>query len=127
MGRILGLLGVMLTMAAGVYFYSIQVKATSPTGTGNPRDIADLAGVKNDLISIANAERGYLASEGRYASLDELVAGKYITITSRPPYTYEAEPDSDGFRVTATRATPGSPVQLSIDQSMEIQESSPDQ
>ena len=124
MGRILSMLGLVIALAASLYFYSIQVKETSPTGTDNPRDIANLAGVKNDLLAIANAERGYLAQEGHYASLDELVSGKYITISaSRPPYTYDVEPTSDSFRVTATRSGPGSPAKLSVDQTMQVETS----
>jgi hypothetical protein len=79
-------------------------------------------GVKNDLISIANAERGYYATEQKYASLDELISGKYITIEKqRPPYTYEAETTSSGFRVTATRDGAGGPAQFWIDETMQVQ------
>lgn len=124
MGRIFGFLSIVVTMAIGLWLYSTQIRTMSGSpATATPKAAAETVAVKNDLISIANAERGYLASEGRYASLDELVAGKYITITSRPPYTYEAEATTDGFRVTATRSGPGSPTQVSIDQTMEIQAS----
>ena len=124
MGRILGLLGVVIAMATGLYFYSQQVKATSPTGTANPQGIANITGVKNDLLAIANAERGYLAQEGHYASLDELISGKYLTIRAdRPPYSYEVETSSGTFRVTATRSGPGSPAKLWVDQTMEVQTS----
>ena len=122
MGRILGFVGLMMAMGIGLYIYSEQVKTVAGVaGTANPADAANIAGVKNDLVSIANGERGYFASEGRYGSLDELVAGKYITITAeRPPYVYDVATTSSGFQATATRTTPGSPVQLSIDESMEI-------
>ena len=121
MGRIFGFLSIVVTMAVGLWLYSTQIHTMSATPATTPKAAAEAVGVKNDLISIANAERGYLASEGRYGTLDELVAGKYITITSRPPYSYEAQATSDGFRITATRTTPGSPTQLSIDQTMEIE------
>lgn len=124
MGRIFGFLSIVVTMAIGLWLYSTQIRTMSGSpATTTPKAAAEAVGVKNDLISIANAERGYLASEGRYGTLDELVSGKYITITGRPPYTYEVETDSDGFRVTATRTTPGSPTQVSIDQTMDIQSS----
>ena len=124
MGRILGLLGVVVAMAIGLYVYSSQVKTMQASPTSDPATAANITGVKTDLLSIANAERGYLAQEGHYASLDELVGGKYLTISgSRPPYTYDVETDNDGFRVTATRSGPGSPARIWVDQTMEVQSS----
>ena len=121
MGRIFGFVGLTMAMAIGLYVYSQQVKTVAGVGgSASPADAANIAGVKNDLISIANAERGYFASEGHYGSLDELTAGKYITIGDRPPYVYDVSTTSSSFQVTATRTSPGSPAQLSIDESMEI-------
>ena len=124
--RLFGFLGLVITLAVGMYIYSLQVKAIDPSGsgTGNPQEVALIAGVRNDLISIGNAERGHMASEGKYASLGELVSGNYITIKDgRPPYVYDVEVSASGFRVTATRTTKGAPAQLSIDESMQIQTS----
>ena len=76
MGRVLGFLGTIITMAIGMYIYSLQIKTLTPgAGSGNSEEVATITGVKNDLIGIANAERGYLASQGKYASLDELTSG----------------------------------------------------
>jgi hypothetical protein len=42
--------------------------------------------------------------KGKYASLDELISGNYITIKGeRPPYIYDVETTSGSFRATATR------------------------
>jgi len=125
MGRALGFIGTIVTMAIGMYIYSLQVKTLSPSiGGGNSEEVATIAGVKNDLISIANAERGYLASQGKYASLDELVSGNYITIKGeRPPYFYDVETTASSFRVTATRTTKGAPAQLWITDTMQVQAS----
>jgi hypothetical protein len=125
MGRALGFVSIIVVMAVGMYVYSIQLKtASAPGGNGVPTGTANVVGVKNDLIGIANAERGYYATEQKYASLDELIAGKYITIErQRPPYTYSAETTSDGFRVTATRDDAGSPAQFWIDETMQVQSS----
>ncbi len=125
MGRVLGFVGTVVTMAIGMYIYSLQVKAITPgAGSGNPEDVTTITGVKNDLIGIANAERGYLASQGKYASLDELISGNYLTIKSeRPPYVYDVETTSGSFRATATRTTKGAPAQLSITESMQVQAS----
>jgi hypothetical protein len=125
MGRVLGFVGTVVTMAIGMYIYSLQVKTLTPgAGNGNTEEFATIAGVKNDLISIANAERGVLASEGKYASLDELVSGNYISVKSeRPPYIYAVEVSSGSFRATATRTTKGAPAQLWITESMQVQAS----
>ncbi|MGA2424950.1 MAG: hypothetical protein ABSG07_13180 [Terriglobales bacterium] len=125
MGRVLGFVGTVVTMAIGMYIYSLQVKAITPgAGSGNPEDVTTITGVKNDLIGIANAERGYLASQGKYASLDELISGNYLTIKSeRPPYVYDVEITSGSFRATATRTTKGAPAQLSITESMQVEAS----
>jgi len=123
MGRVFGFLGVVITMAIGMYIYSLQVKTLTPgSGGGNSAEAATITGVKNDLIGIANAERGYVATEGKYASLEELISGNYLSIKGvRPPYIYDIETTSSGFRATATRTTKGAPAQLWITETMEIQ------
>jgi hypothetical protein len=125
MGRVLGFLGRIIAMAIGMYIYSLQIKTLTPgAGSGNSEEVATIAGVKNDLIGIANAERGYLASEGKYASLDELISGKYLSIKNeRPPYIYDVETASSSFRATATRTTKGAPAQLWITETMQVQAS----
>lgn len=125
MGRALGFVGTIVMMAIGMYIYSLQVKAIDPTAaSANKMEIATIAGVKNDLIAIGNAERGYMASEGRYASLEELTSGSYLTIKGeRPPYIYDVEVNSGSFRATATRTTKGAPAQLWITDSMQVQAS----
>ena len=125
MGRVLGFVGTIITMAIGMYIYSQQIKTLTPdAGTGNPEEIATIAGVKNDLIGIANAERGYLATQGKYASLDELNSGNYISVKGeRPPYIYDVEINSGSFRATATRTTKGTPAQLWITEDMQVQAS----
>ena len=126
MGRLLGFLGTIVTMAIGMYIYSLQVKTLTPgAGSGNSEEVATIAGVKNDLIGIANAERGYLASQGKYASLDELISGNYVRMKSeRPPYIYDVEiTSSSSFRASATRTTKGAPAQLWITETMRVEAS----
>jgi len=125
MGRVFGFLSIVATMAIGLYIYSQQVKTLTPgSGSGNPVEVANITGVKNDLISIANAERGYLATEGKYASLEELISGHYLSIKGeRPPYTYDVETTSSSFKATATRTTKGAPARLWITETMEVQAS----
>jgi len=125
MGRAFGFIGTMIVMAVGMYIYSIQLKDTSATGEGSsPTGTANIVGVKNDLIGIANAERTYFVDQQKYASLDELISGNYLTIQrQRPPYTYDVEITSSGFHATATRDSSGAPAQLWIDETMEVKSS----
>jgi hypothetical protein len=128
MGRLLGFLSVVIVLAVGMYVYSRQAQSSSAAaGANSPKAAINITGVRSDLISIATAERQYYASEGKYASLDELKSSNYVTVSrQRPPYTYEVETSSSGFRVVATRSggdNSGTPAQLSIDENMEVQTS----
>jgi hypothetical protein len=128
MGRVFGFLSLVIVLGVGMYIYSKQVQSSSaPAGANNPKAAINITGVKADLISIASAERRYYASEGKYASFDELISSNYITVArQRPPYTYEVQTSSSGFRVVATRSgdnTSGTPAQLSVDENMDFQTS----
>lgn len=128
MGRVFSFLSVVVVLAAGMYIYSRQAQSSSAAaGTNSPKAAINITGVKSDLISIANAERGYFASQGKYASFEELISANYITVQrQRPPYSYEIQISSDGFRVVATRSgdnSSGTPAQLSVDENMEFQTS----
>jgi hypothetical protein len=128
MGRIFGFLGLVAALAVGMYIYAKQAQSTSAAaGANNPKAAVNITGVRTDLMNIAQAERGYFASEGKYASLDELISSRSITVSrQRPPYTYEVETGSNGFRVIATRSgddASGMPAQLSVDQDMQFQQS----
>jgi hypothetical protein len=127
MSRVFGFLSVVIVLGIGMYIYSRQAQSSSAAaGASNPRAAINITGVKSDLIGIASAERLYFASEGKYASLDELIANHAVTMRQRPPYTYEVETSSSGFRVVATRSGDdgsGTPAQLSVDDNMEFKTS----
>jgi len=125
MGRVLGFLGTVATLAIGMYIYSLQIKAIDPsTASASGPEAATTVGVKNDIIAIANAERGYFGTEGKYASLDELTSGNYLSIRrERQPYIYDVEVSPGSFRVTATRTTKGAPAQIWVTENMEVQSS----
>jgi hypothetical protein len=125
MGRAFGFISVLIVVAVGLYLYATQLRSVSAVGgTNNPTGVANIVGVKGDLLGIANAERQYYASQSKYASLDELTEGHYLTISGgRPPYTYDVETSDSGFQVTATRSDGGTPAKLSIDETMQVQTS----
>lgn len=128
MSRLFGFLSVVIVMAIGMFIYSKQMQSTSAAaGTNSPQAAINITGVRSDLVSIATAERRYYASEGKYASLDDMISTNYITVArQRPPYTYEVQISSNGFRVVATRTgnnAAGTPAQLSVDENMQFQQS----
>ena len=128
MGRAFGFLSVVIVLAIGMYIFSKQAQSSSAAaGANSPKAAINITGVRSDLISIATSERRYFATEGKYASLDELISTNYVTMArQRPPYTYEVEISSTGFRVVATRSgenTSGTPGHLSVDENMEFQTS----
>jgi hypothetical protein len=128
MGRLFGFLGIVIAVAVGMYIYSKQVQSDSAAaGANNPKAAINITGVRSDLISIATAERRYYATEGKYASFDELISSNYITITrQRPPYSYEIQTTAGGFHAVATRSgenTSETPAKLSVDENMDFQTS----
>ena len=128
MSRLFGFLSVIIVMGIGMFIYSKQVQSTSAAaGTNSPQAAINISGVRSDLVSIASAERRYFATEARYGSFDDLVSANYISLRrQRPPYSYEIEINSSGFRVVATRTgnnAAGAPAQLSVDENMEFQQS----
>ncbi len=128
MSRLFGFLSVVIVMAIGMYIYSKQAQSSSAAaGANNPKAAINITGVRSDLVSIASAERRYFASEGKYASFDDLLSTNYTNVArQRSPYTYEVQISSSGFHVIATRSgdnTSGTPAQLSVDENMEFQTS----
>lgn len=128
MSRLFGFLSVVIVMAVGLYIYSSQVQSTSAAiGGNNPKAAINITGVRSDLMTIAQAERGYFALEGKYAPLDELISSRSLSVSrQRAPYSYDIEIGGSGFRVVATRSgddNSGSPAQISVDETMQFQTS----
>jgi hypothetical protein len=126
MGRLFSFIGLLVVVGAGMYIYSRQAESSSAaTGTNNPKAAINITGVRSDLMTIAQAERGYFALEGKYASLDELISSRSMSVArQRAPYSYEIETNGSGFHVIATRSADdasGAPAQLSVDENMQFQ------
>jgi hypothetical protein len=120
----LGLL-VVAVIALLTYKYYFSTMNAAGTGAATPMQTIDMVGVKNDLLSIAQAERMYLTDHSSYASLDELVSSGALTMkkAGRDGYTYDAQPSDSAFRVIAhcPAATNPGCASFVIDQTMEIQ------
>jgi hypothetical protein len=130
MRALMGLLGVVIALAAGQFVYRSYFTGSSGDAvtldSNNPRAVADVAGVKNDLMAMAQAERAYMALNGRYASLDELQRSGHLQIDparGRLGYSYSAHVSDRSYVITASYSGPatGMPT-LSINESMQITE-----
>jgi len=123
MGRAFGFLSLLIVLCVGAWLYTRQAASVMPAGSGNLRAAVDTTGVQNDLLAIANAERGQFALEGKYLSLDELRSKGTMNLPAgRGNYTYSVDVGSDSFRAVARYSgAPGTaPQSISIDQTMEI-------
>jgi hypothetical protein len=121
MRAVLGLAALLIGAAVTLYIYKTQLTASQAAGAATPAQTINVVGVKNDLISIAQAERAYQAEHNSVASLDDLVSSGEMSMrkTGRDGYTYGVEASGDGFRVTARCAVAGC-TNYVVDQSMEV-------
>jgi hypothetical protein len=124
-------LAVILVAAAvlfGVYHYYFKKMPVTDEGTA-PTQAISLTGVRSDLLQIAQAERSYIALNGRCASLDELISSNSLSVprTGRDGYTYAVECSGGEFTAMARHlpAPAGSPIRypnLAIDANMQVGE-----
>jgi len=121
MGRVIGLLVVMVIVGLIYKFYFAKLQSE---GAGTPTQTINVVGVKNDLLQIAQAERMYLAQHSSYASLDELVSSGAMSMSKsgRDGYTYEVETSAEGFRALARCPSSTNPgcTNWAVDQNMEV-------
>jgi hypothetical protein len=120
-----GMIGLLMVALIGGLVYKYYLSQSPAPGAATPVQAIDIAGVKNDLVTIGQAERMYQAEHGNYASLDELASSGAMSFkkTGRDGYTYDAETSGPGFRVIAHCPAATSPgcTSYAIDQSMEVQ------
>jgi len=117
------LLGLVVVLAIGYLFYAKWAGRSGPAS--RPQQQINLVGVKSDLLAIAQAERMYLATNGTYASLDQLRQDGSMTFspTNHRGYNYSAEiDDGQHFKIKATPADPaqGDVPALFINETMQV-------
>jgi hypothetical protein len=124
------LVGVLIGAALLFVVYHFYLKGMPATDQGTaPTQAISLTGVRTDLLQIANAERGYIATNGHCGSLDELISSNSISMTrkERDGYSYTVECSGGDFTASARHlpAPAGSPIRypnLAIDSSMQVHE-----
>lgn len=122
----LSFVGVLIALAIGAFVYRSYFTGPGSAitmGTNNPRAVVDVTGVKNDLNAMANAERAYMALNGKYASLEELQSSGSMNVNpaGRLGYSYSADISERHFVITAKYSGPATGMpELSIDETMQI-------
>jgi hypothetical protein len=121
MGKSFGFLALMIVLGVGLFLYSTEARNIAPSD-GTPSAVADVTGVRMDLLALANAERIFYASNARYASLEELREQGGIARTRRPNFTYAAETSGSGFIIVAayTGDDENAPRRITVDQTLTI-------
>ena len=121
MSRSIGFIMVVIVAAVGGYLYTKQAKSVIEVGS-TPQTTIDVTAVRNDLLGIANAERRYWASNGKYGTLDDLRTGGDIRIPTRANYSYSAQTTETGFKIVAAYSGPDpkAPKRLAVDETMAI-------
>ena len=121
MARTFGFITLVVVVGIGGYIYIGQMQTLTSKGSA-PNAAIEVIGARNDLIAIANAERRYFATAGKYATLDELRANNDITMPNRPNYTYSAEIGDTTFKIIAiySGADPHAPRRITMDETMDM-------
>jgi hypothetical protein len=110
----------LMVVGIGAYVYMQQVQTVAPVTTLNTS--IEVTGVRNDLLAIANAERRYWISNGKYALLDELSESGDVHIPSRDTYMYSVDVTDNGFKVIATYSgsDPKAPKVITVDENLRM-------
>jgi hypothetical protein len=124
--RPLAALLVVVALGFGIYEFYLKKMPSTDSGTA-PTQAISLTGVRSDLLQIAQAERGSLATNGHCSTLEDLISSGSLTMTrpERDGYTYQVSCSGADFQVIAQHApaSEGSPIRyptISIDSNMEI-------
>lgn len=126
--KALAVLLVAALLLIGAYYFYVKKLPVTDEGTASTQAIS-LTGVRSDLLQVAQAERAYIAANGRCATLAELTSSSALAMaqSGRDGYSYAVECSGGDFSVIARHAAApaGSALRypnLAIDQSMQVHE-----
>ena len=103
--KIFGILSLLIVLCVGFFVYQRSL-ANVPEGESLTAQI-DTTAIRQRLLTIAQTERQYQASNGKYATLEQLSADNLLPGgTEQRGYTFTANISSTGFTITATPTDP---------------------
>jgi hypothetical protein len=124
MRAVFGFVGILMVMGIGYFIYSTQIQS-GPNGIPLPKQ-TNFVAIRQDLLSLGRSEGLYLATNGSYATIEQLKSSGVASIIpdgNRWGYEYSIEVEGAAhFVVTAKpidSSRPGQPT-LSIDETMQI-------
>src|SRR5437870_12194446 len=91
-----------------VYYFYLKKMPTTDEGTA-PTQAISLTRVRSDLLQIAQAERGYIATNGHCASLDDLISPNSLSMTRTEREGYSFTLECSGCESTAAARPPPAP------------------
>jgi Type IV minor pilin ComP, DNA uptake sequence receptor len=98
--RIFGILGVVIVLCVGFFVYQ---RSMADLPEGSPQEQIDTTAIRQRLLTIAQTERQYQATNGKYATLEQLAGDNLLPGgTEQRGYTFTASVTSTGFTITAT-------------------------
>ena len=62
------MVGILVVLVISLLAYKYYFAKAQSDGAGTPAQTINIVGVKNDLLALAQAERGYQAEHGGFAS-----------------------------------------------------------
>ena len=99
--RAFGILGVVIVLCAGFFVYQRSIADVSEEGS--PQEQIDTTAIRQRLLTIGQTERQFQATNGKYATLEQLAAENLLPGgTEQRGYTFTASVTSTGFTITAT-------------------------
>jgi hypothetical protein len=120
--RIFGILGVVVVLCVGLFMYQRSLAAIPE---GSPQQQIDTVAIRQRLLTIGQTERQYQATNGKYATLEELAGADLLPGgTEQRGYHYTAAISAAGFIITATPTAEdktGWPT-LSVNETLQVNE-----
>ena len=81
----------------------VQMPSLESIPEGSPQQQIDTVAIRQRLLTIAQTERQYQATNGKYATLEQLAEDSLLPGgTEQRGYTYSAVITGTGFTITAT-------------------------
>jgi len=120
--KFFGLVAVVIVLGVGLFMYQRSIEQLPGD---SPQEQIDTVAIRQRLLAIAQTERQYQASNGKYATLEQLEDDDLLPGgTEQRGYTFSAEIGANGFTITATPTADDKTEwpTLSINESMTVTE-----